>query len=630
MHSWFYFARPSHSAFHDLRSNKTTNLPANIKSLLGLSLKFCPTPRYTTDLTTINTTTNRHLHDLRVKHFFMNKSLSKDFNPRLHVKSKWTPPPWGISSELERRFNIFKKRYKILMRRKRGRSNLLPHHRSGLRTLQASTDTIIVQCDKNLGPACIDIPSYINFAFRDHLNDNSTYKYLSRWEALSRGSHIRQSLTSWIQKWQKCLSKSELKFIRSALTDKKIDAISTFYLLMKVHKTPLKTRPIVSCSGTLLYYLGIWVDDKLQRVAKNQRSYFKSSFDLKDDITSLKLPPNASIFTADAISMYTNINTTHALRVISTYLRQNKARFPEIPVEALIEALRLIMRNNVFRFGDTHWLQISGTAMGTPPAPPYATLYFAIHEEILLEEFKDNLLFYRRYIDDVFGVWLTTNDASNHQWETFKQRMNGFGLEWDVNERNSQVDFMDLTISINGDRLTTTLYEKAMNLYLYIPPHSSHPPGVLTGLIYGNIFRIQRLCSEETDKSKLKKQFFQRLLVRGYKPADIKPVFEKAESNAIKKQQQKQKSDMRDTVFLHLPFHPDNPRSGNIQKIWQEHMVEPQNKQHIRSLIGGSPRLIIAYSRPRNLGNLLSSRNLNTHNGPPVSSYRIRESEGGH
>ena len=41
------------------------------------------------------------------------------------------------------------------------------------------------------------------------------------------------------------------------------------------------------------------------------------------------------------------------------------------------------------------------------------------------------------------------------------------------------------------------LYEKAMSLYLYIPPHSNHPPGVLTKLVYGNILWIHSLCSEQ-------------------------------------------------------------------------------------------------------------------------------------
>ena len=43
--TWYYFSRPSHLAFHDFTRSKQ---PAkNLRSLLGLGLKFIPTPRYT-------------------------------------------------------------------------------------------------------------------------------------------------------------------------------------------------------------------------------------------------------------------------------------------------------------------------------------------------------------------------------------------------------------------------------------------------------------------------------------------------------------------------------------------------------------------------------------------------------
>jgi hypothetical protein len=67
------------------------------------------------------------------------------------------------------------------------------------------------------------------------------------------------------------------------------------------------------------------------------------------------------------------------------------------------------MVNNIFTFGDTTWLQNNGTAMGTPPAPHYATIYYAIHEDELLVEFEADLWHYRRFIDDVGSGWIVNN-----------------------------------------------------------------------------------------------------------------------------------------------------------------------------------------------------------------------------
>jgi hypothetical protein len=38
------------------------------------------------------------------------------------------------------------------------------------------------------------------------------------------------------------------------------------------------------------------------------------------------------------------------------------------------------MNNNIFSFGDTYWLQINGTPMGTPAAPLYSIITFGHHE----------------------------------------------------------------------------------------------------------------------------------------------------------------------------------------------------------------------------------------------------------
>ena len=270
---------------------------------------------------------------------------------------------------------------------------------------------------------------------------------------------------------------------------------------------------------------------------------------------------------------------------------------------------------------------MEGTAMGTPPAPPYATLYYAIHEEAFLTEFQGPLFYYRRFIDDIFGIWrmvdATTDSAT---WDSFKLRLNEFGLKWEVMDRKTSVDFMDMTITIDNNCITTTLYEKSMNLYLYIPPHSSHPPGVLLGLIYGNIFRIHNLCSNPTEKQRLIAAFFQRLVVRGYKPTQILPLFQKAAETVHKKRLVTNELD-RKSVFFHLPYHPDNPNSRDIRQLWTTHLLKPKYKQTLQHL-AGVERLIVAYRRPQNLGNLLSARILQTHNGPSVSSYRITNHEG--
>ena len=97
----------------------------------------------------------------------------------------------------------------------------------------------------------------------------------------------------------------------------------------------------------------------------------------------------------------------------------------------------------------------------------------------------------------------------------------------DFQGKIKKVNYKDMTISIREDRVITSLYEKSMNFYFYIPPHYAHPPGVLTGLVSGNILQIHSLCSEQDDINLRMKQFYAKLLVRGYQHNLLKPAFTK-------------------------------------------------------------------------------------------------------
>ena len=207
--------------------------------------------------------------------------------------------------------------------------------------------------------------------------------------------------------------------------------------------------------------------------------------------------------------------------------------------------------------------------------------------------------------------------------------MNAFpGLTWEFSDRATTIDFMDMTISIDKSNcIETTLFEKRLNLHLYIPPHSAHPPGLLLGIVYGTLFRIFTLCSDNEDKLQRTKVFFKRLIARGYKVNEIRPLFHKAITRAKAYSGPTQdEDDDHNSVILHLPFHPNDPASSRIQAEWRTHVAKPQWKLPLEHMKNPKTkekcnikRMIIAYKRPMNLGNLLSHRDLAT--GPPVSSY---------
>ena len=142
-----------------------------------------------------------------------------------------------------------------------------------------------------------------------------------------------------------------------------------------------------------------------------------------------------------------------------------------------------------------------------------------------------------------------------------------YGLEWIFEECSDKVNYMDTTIAIRKDWIVTSLYEKAVNLYFYIPPHSSHPLGVLTRLVSGNILRINSLFSKQDDINRRMKEFYARLLVLGYQRDLLIPTFTTGITRAcafIKRVSvrgcvSEQDKDTQGRVFFHLPYHPRKP-----------------------------------------------------------------------
>ena len=137
------------------------------------------------------------------------------------------------------------------------------------------------------------------------------------------------------------------------------------------------------------------------------------------------------------------------------------------------------MTLSIFTFGDLTFKQLNGTTMDTPPAPPYATIYYGIHEEKFLPHHSQCVIYYRRFIDDVICIWCPNKNSQLNtcEWNTFKNTMNAFpGLTWEFSEPSTTIDFMDMTITINkSNKIETTLFEKRLNLHLYIPPPPPPP-----------------------------------------------------------------------------------------------------------------------------------------------------------
>jgi hypothetical protein len=155
-------------------------------------------------------------------------------------------------------------------------------------------------------------------------------------------------------------------------------------------------------------------------------------------------------------------------------LVENSNAIPtNFPKDLFLQVLTLVMENNIFSFSSTYWLHTTGTAMGTPVACSYATVAYGQHEnKSILTTFSPYLLYYRRYIDDIFGIWLSPITGNDDAWEHFKRELNNWGtLEWITENPAKQTTFLDLHLHLRGTTIITNTHTKKTSTFTY----TSHP-----------------------------------------------------------------------------------------------------------------------------------------------------------
>ena len=332
-----------------------------------------------------------------------------------------------------------------------------------------------------------------------HLNnDTTTYTHISTKQAQTAAHDLYHKIFQWTRKYQPDLGDTTTMYIQEKIKQSWDDPFGYFYLLAKLHKTPVSTRPVCSDCASLPHLVGKWVDKQLQPIVKTQHTYFKNSFELKQLFEDMDLlPANALLFTYDAVSMYTNINTQQCIERLKTFLTDNNTleQFPHIKPAALIDAIDIVMNNNPMHFGELTVHQHKGIAM-------IANLFVAIYEASNIITFlKACLPFLKCFIAVGFGIWLqdSEDDTDTKKRDLFQSTVSAIGLTWEFSPRAHTVNFMDLIITINAGKLSTNLYAKPMALHLYILPSSCHTPGFMAGLIFGHFHWLFNLCSQEKD-----------------------------------------------------------------------------------------------------------------------------------
>ena len=212
-------------------------------------------------------------------------------------------------------------------------------------------------------------------------------------------------------------------------------------------------------------------------------------------------------------------------------------------------------------------------------------------------------------------------------------------LKWKTVPLSDSIDFLDLTIMIDSEgHITTKTYQKPENLFLYISPHSAHPPGLVKSLVFGILSTYHFQNSLHSDFLLMVRHFFNRLVNRGHNKETLRVLFleaiqiieDRCNHTTIDSKKLNDTSELALTdnrIFFHLPFHPRDISRKKIRDIYESTCEndEKTNFKHTVNKRSCAPmqihKLTVAYHRPKNLRDVLCPSALSESESCHVSKY---------
>lgn len=458
-----------------------------------------------------------YVRSVRLKIMFSRQDSGRPFDRRYHVPN----PAWQPS----RASHFIEAQLEDLGQRVRHTQATLPRHegfnctreeREALHDLCHDANIIVKPADKNLGLTLITREWYIAECERQ-LSDTSTY---DRVHSVSLPG-IQRRMLGFIATLDGGIPPNEHKWLTRET--ERLSQLPQFYVMPKLHKDPVKGRPIVACHSWSTWPLSKWVANRINTYAGSQETVLTDTNALIALLRGVEFAEDDTVLlsTADVESLYTSIPIPDALSAVEERLRA--CGVDETFLRITIAAIELVLKLNFFEFNGGIYHQKRGLAMGTPLAPPVANLFLASLEARLMRGVPSPVL-YVRFLDDILVVQTPSEaEPEGVLWDGLHAMHPNIRLTRESSP--CMVDFLDLQIYRDGKRLLHRVHQKALNKYLYISPRSCHPRHVIEGFVRTELIRYARNSSTELDFVRICHAFSNRLRERGFHPTFLKHIF---------------------------------------------------------------------------------------------------------
>ncbi|KDN33143.1 hypothetical protein RSAG8_13767, partial [Rhizoctonia solani AG-8 WAC10335] len=588
---------------------------------------------------------NEWCNTVRWKWHMRNK-VEKDFAPELLIRSD------SIADEAPQYIEngLMKGRVQLEQQLERIQNEVvyqrLPYAVDKQKACQLLTELnlILVPSDKNLGCALITKDWYLEQAMV-HLSNVNSYRKVEQNEAIEfineqamacealgfhpyvctreNGKILRSQKSKWIIQYVEKLKKDATPVLL---------ATPRFYVIPKIHKSPWKGRPIVPAHSAVHSPAAKLTSMMLKPLVKRQPYIIHGSKDFIQKVSQIRWfrEEKSRIFIVggDIEAYYPNVPKGRASQIVKEMMDQDPRQSENDFGSFFEECLDTADKTVVMRFQDDWYIQTDGLSMGVAHAPDMANLYGSYFENQIIPTLGEDILYYGRYIDDVFFV-VRANNAETASKLCKNLIIEGVNIVWEPPKQYGV--FLDVRLWIGDNTLEFRPHRKDGNHLERVPWISAHPLDVKKGTFMGELSRLATLCSNDVLYYEACIDLRSLYIRRGY-PVNLVKSWYNTYAGSFWRDRFLEKPPQRDVQVLRSTFNPiwEYVSISDIQdavsKQWEK-------DAHWRELFGGESDLppgmvkplIVGRKRTKNLGDLVAKMRKVVLNYNDVSEELGRE-----
>jgi hypothetical protein len=370
----------------------------------------------------------------------------------------------------------------------------------------------------------------------------------------SDGNQMTETLNkiaALCRKHRSCLTTDEISYLS------KFDCKeANFYVLPKAHKSKLikdaihtqnsevieiyqpqdlKVRPIIGGPISPTSHLSQLIDFLLQPFVLQLPSYTRDSMDLLRQELSWEKDEKEEydLITMDIINMFMNVSESLGVKSVTHFVtKKPELLHPRFSLEFLVDAILLVLRNNVSFFDGKYRRQIHGCAMGSHKSPPYSSLSIGYLEDLLHERskisFSEDYANYlrtmlRRFLDDIFMKWRRSLGDPKELLKVMNSLDPKIKFTMEIGKT---LPFLDVRFTMNTDNsLSTDIFYKETDTHNYVPFYSFHPHKTLTNIPYSLARRICTIVSNSNSQDRRLSELRGFLRSKQYPETENQKVF---------------------------------------------------------------------------------------------------------